>query len=133
MTSQTKRVTSLERDLEDGIVLAELLENIAKDKIRYVSNPKQLRIKPQKLENLGESFRFMEEKGIKLVNIGEANSYYNYCFTFKFIHLLFAKVANAHSLLILDRGRSKVTKGGGKGEDIRQKKKRRGMQSWRNV
>lgn len=71
LTSSKKKVTSLETDLADGIILAELLETLTKEKLRYVKEARQLRIKPQMLENLGTSFKFMDEKGIKLVNIGE--------------------------------------------------------------
>ena len=72
LTTNKNRVTCLENDLDDGIILAELLENISKDKLCYVKNAKKLRIKPQKLENLGVSFRFMNDKEIKLVNIGKS-------------------------------------------------------------
>lgn len=71
LTSSKNRVGDLSTDLQDGIILAEMLENVAKKKIRYVKEDRHLKIKPQKLENLGASFRFMSEENIKLVNIGE--------------------------------------------------------------
>ena len=72
LTSTKNRVQNLQTDLEDGIILAELLENVAKSKLHYVRDEKKLKIKQQKMENLGVSFRFMEKEEIKLVNIGEA-------------------------------------------------------------
>lgn len=65
------RVKELKTDLQDGIILADLLERVAKTRIKYVNEAKRLRIKPQQLENLGASFRFMQTEKIKLVNIGE--------------------------------------------------------------
>lgn len=70
ITSNKNRVKNLETDLADGTILAELLENVTKEKLN-AKESRQLKIKPQKLENLGTSFRFMEHQNIKLVNIGE--------------------------------------------------------------
>lgn len=71
LTTTTDRVTDLSTDLGDGRVLGELLEKISKSKVHFVRENKQLKFKPQKLENLGISFKFMEKEQIKLVNIGE--------------------------------------------------------------
>ena len=73
LTSTKNRINDLSTDLQDGVCLAELLENVAKpkEKIRYVREERHLKIKPQKLENLGVSFRFMDQNNIKLVNIGK--------------------------------------------------------------
>ena len=64
------QVTSLQTDLRDGTLLAELLETISKKKVggRIVANPT---LKAHELENLCVSFNFMERERIKLVNIGE--------------------------------------------------------------
>ena len=71
LTTTTNRVNDLSTDLADGRVLGELLEKISKDKVRYMREDRQLKFKPQKLENLGISFKFLEKEQIKLVNIGE--------------------------------------------------------------
>lgn len=71
LTSNKNRVKDLSVDLQDGIIVAELLENVAKDKLRYQKEARHLKFKPQQLENLGVSFRFMDKANIKLVNIGE--------------------------------------------------------------
>ncbi len=71
LTSNQNRIQDLSTDLKDGILLAEILENVSKKRIRYVRNKKQLKFKPQIMENVGASFKFMEENEIKLVNIGE--------------------------------------------------------------
>ena len=72
LTTTKQRVMSLQTDLEDGTILAELLENIAKTRFHHVTEARMLRFKPQKQENLGYSFKFMEQEKIKLVNIGES-------------------------------------------------------------
>lgn len=71
LTSNQNRVQDLSTDLADGRVLGELIEKISKSKLRFMREDRQLKFKPQKLENLGVSFRFMEKEHIKLVNIGE--------------------------------------------------------------
>lgn len=70
LVSNKNRVRDLATDLQDGIILAELLENVAKDKFHYMKEDRQLKFKSQKLENLGASFKFMNGAEIKLVNIG---------------------------------------------------------------
>lgn len=72
LTSGKNRVQDLSTDLADGRILAELLETVSKKKVSYVKEDKHLKFKPQKLENLGISFSFMEKEEIKLVNIGES-------------------------------------------------------------
>lgn len=64
------QISDLQTDLRDGLVLVELIENIASPRKigRYNRNPV---IKPQMLENLGTVFRFLEKEQIKVVNIGE--------------------------------------------------------------
>ena len=68
-TSQ-KQVQNLQTDLQDGTVLAELLENISMKSVGpYNKNPT---IKATKLENLGTCLRFLEKEKVKVVNIGTA-------------------------------------------------------------
>jgi len=74
LNSDKRKVEDFETDLKDGVILAELLVFFSKEKFRYVKNQKQLRIMPQMIENLGASFKFMEKKEIKLVNIGELSN-----------------------------------------------------------
>ncbi len=71
LTSGQNKITDLTTDLQDGINLGELVENVAKSKLGYTKSEKQLKFKPQKLENLGVSFRFIAKEKIKLVNIGK--------------------------------------------------------------
>ncbi len=75
LTNGRSKVNDFETDLTDGIVLAELLESLTKEKFRHVKDPKQLRIIPQRVENIGASFKFMDKKGVYLVNIGKKNIY----------------------------------------------------------
>ena len=68
------QVGNLETDLQDGLILTHLLEQVAAPKKigKYYQSPK---IKAQKLENLGACFRFMDKEKIKLVNIGECHAF----------------------------------------------------------
>ncbi len=75
LTSNRNKISDLSTDLKDGILLAEILENVSKKKIRYARDQKHLKFKPQIMENVGASFKFMEENDIKLVNIGEFDWY----------------------------------------------------------
>ena len=74
VNSGRRKVENFEVDLQDGVILAELLETVSKEKFRHAKDPKQLRIIPQKIENLGASFKFMDKKEIKLVNIGKLST-----------------------------------------------------------
>ena len=64
------QINDLQTDLQDGLLLAQLVENIASPRKigRYNKNPV---IKQQKLENLGTVFKFLEREQIKTVNIGK--------------------------------------------------------------
>ena len=63
-------VKDIQWDLQDGLTLIRLLESLTTPgKLgRFNLKPK---LKPQKLENLGVSFRFLAAEKVKLVNIGE--------------------------------------------------------------
>ncbi|KAL5468760.1 hypothetical protein EMCRGX_G029874 [Ephydatia muelleri] len=68
-----KQVQNLQTDLQDGTVLAELLENISMKSVGpYNKNPT---IKATKLENLGTCLRFLEKEKVKVVNIGPEDIY----------------------------------------------------------
>ena len=66
----TYEVKDIQWDLQDGVTLVRLLESLTSPgKLgRFNLKPK---LKAQKLENLGVSFRFMAAEKIKLVNIGK--------------------------------------------------------------
>ncbi len=79
------RVTDLQKDLQNGVLLIDLLENLSKKKIpKVVRNPE---FTAQKLDNLSMAFKFMLEEKVKLVGIGKMialihdyNNYnYSYC------------------------------------------------------
>ena len=70
------QVTNLEKDLRDGEIMSQLLDNLA----AASSSSKGTRVKGlnkrpvlevQKRENLIRCFEFMKKEGIKLVNIGK--------------------------------------------------------------
>ena len=65
------RVTDLQKDLQNGVLLIDLLENLSKKKIpKVVKNPE---FTAQKLDNLSMAFKFMLEEKVKLVGIGNDN------------------------------------------------------------
>ena len=67
--SLRNRVQSLQTDLQDGTILAELLENISTKSVGPYN--KKPTIKAVKVENLGTCFRFLEKEKVKIVNIGK--------------------------------------------------------------
>ena len=64
----TSKVKDLQKDLQDGLLLIHLLENLSKKKIRKVE--KDPKVTAQKLANLELAFKFMKEEEVKLVGIG---------------------------------------------------------------
>lgn len=62
------KINNLETDLEDGVILINLLEQISSKKIGIVN--KKAKIRAQKLENTGAALHFLKSEGIKLVGIG---------------------------------------------------------------
>jgi len=60
-------INDLATDFHDGLLLINLLEIISSKSIRHNKNP---RLIPQKLENLKFALDFLQQEGIKLVNIG---------------------------------------------------------------
>ena len=66
---QGPKVTDLSEDLQDGILLIRLLENLTKKKIRgYTKNPK---MPAHKLDNLELAIDFMKNEDLKLIGIGQ--------------------------------------------------------------
>ena len=63
------QVNDLQTDLQDGLVLAQLLETVATPRKLGRYNPEP-NLKLQMIANLGTSFGFIGKEGIKLVNIG---------------------------------------------------------------
>jgi filamin len=62
------KISDLEHDLEDGVILINLLEQISSKKIGIIN--KKAKIRAQKLENTGAALQFLKSEGIKLVGIG---------------------------------------------------------------
>jgi len=62
------KINDLEKDLEDGVALINLLEQISSKKIGIIN--KKAKIRAQKLENTGAALQFLKSEGIKLVGIG---------------------------------------------------------------
>ena len=65
-----RQAEDVEKDLQDGILLIELLNILAKPRKiqRYNKNPRN---KVQCMENLGAALEFIKSESIKLVNIGK--------------------------------------------------------------
>ncbi len=64
------KITNLETDLEDGVLLINLLEQISSKCIHgYIKHP---RVRAQKLENNEIALNFLKAEGIKIVGIGSA-------------------------------------------------------------
>ena len=65
-----RQAEDVEKDLQDGTLLIELLNILAKPKKiqRYNKNPRN---KVQCMENLGAALEFIKSESIKLVNIGK--------------------------------------------------------------
>ena len=64
-----RQIEDVEKDLQDGTLLVELLNMLAKPRRveRYNKNPRN---KVQCMENLGAALDFIKSEDIKLVNIG---------------------------------------------------------------
>jgi len=69
-----RQAEDIQTDLQDGILLIDLLNILAKPRKiqRYNKNPKN---KVQCMENLNSALNFIEKEGIKLVNIGKCLCY----------------------------------------------------------
>ncbi len=62
------KINNLDSDLEDGVIMCALLEQISGKNVGIVN--KKPKIRAQKLENNGAALRFLRDEGIKLVAIG---------------------------------------------------------------
>lgn len=64
-----RQAEDVEKDLQDGTLLVELLNILAKPRKieRYNKNPRN---KVQCMENLGAALTFIKSEGMKIVNIG---------------------------------------------------------------
>jgi len=69
-----RQAEDIQTDLQDGILLIDLLNILAKPRKiqRYNKNPKN---KVHCMENLNSALNFIEKEGIKLVNIGKRLCY----------------------------------------------------------
>lgn len=62
-------ITDLQSDLQDGVILVRLLENLSSKRIRgFVKNPS---ITAQMIANLHLAFDLMKSEGVKLIGIGK--------------------------------------------------------------
>ena len=62
-------ITDLQRDLQDGVIIVKLLENLSSKRIRgFVKSPG---IAAQKIANLHLAFELMKSEGVKHTGIGE--------------------------------------------------------------
>ena len=64
-----KSMNDLTTDLSDGLRLAALVEVLAGTKFKSIN--KRPNFRTQKLENVTMTLKFLENEGIKLVNIGK--------------------------------------------------------------
>lgn len=62
-------IDDLENDLSDGLQLINLIEVLAQKKLP--KHNKKPSFRSQKLENVAVSLKFLENQGIRIVNIGE--------------------------------------------------------------
>jgi len=68
LVEKIMKINDLEKDLEDGVIICALLEQISGKSVGLVN--KKPKIRAQKLENTGAALRFLKGEGIKLVAIG---------------------------------------------------------------
>ena len=70
LKSAKNKVNDLKTDLQDGLLILELMEILARPRKpgRYNKNP---RSKLQCIENLGIALKFIASENVKLVNIGK--------------------------------------------------------------
>lgn len=71
-----KNISSLETDLSDGLQLISLIEVLSQK--RMPKHNKRPTFRSQKLENVSVALQFLEEEGIKIVNIGKLFCFYNF-------------------------------------------------------
>ena len=62
-------IDDLEIDLSDGLKLIQLIEVLAAK--RLPKHNKKPRIRSQKLENISVALKFLDDQGIRIINIGE--------------------------------------------------------------
>lgn len=92
------KINNLETDLEDGVILINLLEQISSKKIGIVN--KKAKIRAQKLENTGAALHFLKSEGIKLVGIGPEGEF-KFMMPSLMTHI-FVKALLALSLVYID-------------------------------
>lgn len=70
-----KYINDLECDLSDGLFLVNLLEVLAQK--RLPKHNKKPNFRSQKLENVAVALKFLDDQGIRIVNIGESQLNYS--------------------------------------------------------
>merc|ERR1712054_611723 len=74
LSSRMLKVENLEEDMADGTMLINLLEVISAKELGKKWNKKP-KMQMQKQENLNMAIQFIQDEGLKLVNIGSADIY----------------------------------------------------------
>lgn len=69
LKSANNHISDLETDLSDGLKLVSLLEVLAGQ--RLPKHNKKPNFRSQKLENVSVALKFLDDQGIRIVNIGE--------------------------------------------------------------
>lgn len=71
-----KTILNLETDLSDGLRLIALIEVLSQK--RMPKHNKRPTFRSQKLENVSVAMKFLEDEGIKIINIGECILWYSF-------------------------------------------------------
>lgn len=69
LKTANKHINDLETDLSDGLGLVTLIEVLAEK--RLPKHNKKPNFRSQKLENVSVALKFLDDEGIRIVNIGE--------------------------------------------------------------
>lgn len=69
LKASSKYINDLECDLSDGLSLVSLLEVLAQK--RLPKHNKKPNFRSQKLENVAVALKFLDDEGIRIVNIGK--------------------------------------------------------------
>lgn len=75
-----RSISNLESDLSDGLRLIALIEVLSQKRMpKYNKRPT---FRSQKLENVSVALKFLEDEGIKIVNIGKSEIFLKIILTF---------------------------------------------------
>lgn len=82
-----KNIGSLETDLSDGLRLIALIEVLSQK--RMPKHNKRPTFRSQKLENVSVALKFLEDEGIKIINIGKFILQFTYCLFLELFNCIF--------------------------------------------